>query len=191
MQQEAKGSTTQGRLRRRKRFFAFEVLRLGITDLADILSGHRESVRVRWPALDEAMTVTRPGEHDLFITGAIGETGVRITTVRRGANGVRKLFTCPSCTRTCAELFLPPGQSSFGCRRCRRIRYRERSGPSPICRLQDDWARIGGQIDQLRVMQTRGERPEVGGVEVDVRALRRQLRDLQRRVQAAGPLQAG
>lgn len=192
MQSEAKVSTEQRSLRRRRRrYFASEALQLRVVDLTVLLAGERDSLRVRWPALDRAMTIERLGENELLVSGSAGETAVSLSTVRRGAHGLRRLFACPGCRRTCTEVFLPPGESSFACRRCRRIRYHERAGPSPISRLQDEWARLGQLIDELRLVQTRGQRPEVGGVEVDVRALRRELRDLQRRVEAAAPPQAG
>jgi hypothetical protein len=184
-------STGPRRLRRRKRFFVEEALPLRIADLVKLVRGDLESLRVRWPALDFAITVERLAGDSLRVVGAGTETNVTLTSIRAGHAGARQVFVCPECQRPCRQLFLPPGFTSFACRRCRRIRCRERAGPSPIDRLQDDWARIGGQIEHLRVMQTRGQRPEIGGVEVDIKALRRQLRDLQRRVEAAAPPQAG
>jgi hypothetical protein len=186
MSTDAEISTGAQRLRKRTRYFVNEALRLRTSDLAPLLKGHLNSMRVRWRAIDHTFTVARD-EGCIVITGSPAPTRVALTVVTGGRAGKRVMFTCGCCARACSHLFLPPGHSTFGCVRCRRIRYRERAGPSPLARLRAEWAHIGEQVDAVEAAQRLGLRPDVGGQEVDVRFLRRRLRQLQAELRAAAP----
>ena len=52
------------------------------------------------------------------------ENQLKLERTRPHYGGQRWWFLCPGCGGLARRLFLPPGESRFGCRRCRHLTYR-------------------------------------------------------------------
>jgi hypothetical protein len=48
---------------------------------------------------------------------------VEFSVTRPFFGGLRLWFACPACGRGARKLFLPPGGTEFGCRRCHGLTY--------------------------------------------------------------------
>jgi hypothetical protein len=55
--------------------------------------------------------------------GAEREQRIQTEETRANLGGVRVWFLCPSCSRRCSKLYLPPRESSFLCRLCHCLSY--------------------------------------------------------------------
>jgi hypothetical protein len=58
----------------------------------------------------------------LMVTAGVAQR-IRLRPCPGGFGGTRYFLECPSCQRTYRKLFLAPGKTQFGCRRCEGLRY--------------------------------------------------------------------
>lgn len=76
--------------------------------------------------------------------------------------GTRWWFLCPLCNRRTAYLYLPPGTSRFGCRRCLNLTYRscqESHAGDVLFSLNASICRLRRQLDNLIRCSSRGRTP--------------------------------
>lgn len=62
--------------------------------------------------------------YSLAWTGEAIECLIPLVTTRPYFGGLRRWFACPVCGRRVGKLYLPPGETYFGCRACHGLTYR-------------------------------------------------------------------
>ena len=97
---------------------------------AGVTAGAIPTVGGNWTFADGVLAVSHPKPVGLFVR-LMGECGprewvtypVRLVAPAAAPGKPRRWFGCPTCPRTCTDLFLLAPRPTLGCRKCLGLKY--------------------------------------------------------------------
>ena len=136
---------------RRMSYWPSECLQLDVKKLKKFLKADRPITMIEFPGLRHSIDVSRTGREQIYLSRCpppveTQEIGLEIVPWGPEKQFVRYFLRCPYCEVRTTKLYIPWGQTGFGCRECKNVRYPQRR--DPMDSLLVAHARLGERLDQ-------------------------------------------
>lgn len=137
---------------RRMSYWPSECLQLDVQKLKRFLKADRPITMVEFPGLRHSVDVSRTSSERLYLSRCpppVETQEIELEIVPWGPERQfeRYFLKCPYCDVRTTKLYIPWGQTGFGCRECKNVRYRQRR--DLLDTLVVAHARLGDRLEQL------------------------------------------